>query len=76
VKRFGHGVSRGMGLRRPLIVLLCGALFAAPTMGAEGCQEKSEKLKRDSRELEEDVQKYERERGCEPTPPYNCPEAP
>ena len=60
---------------RILAVLLAGA-FGVAAMGAESCQENGEKLKRDSRELEEATQKYERERGCEPTPPYNCPKEP
>ena len=57
-------------------MLLLAAAFGISTMGADSCKTSNEKLQRDSKELEEASQKLERERGCEPNPPYHCPKTP
>ena len=61
-------------MKRKLMIALTGlTLLSAPPLGADSCKTSGEKLKRDSKELEEESNKLEKERGCEPNPPYHCP---
>ena len=62
-----------MKFRKITTMLGVLSLAVGPPLGADSCQTSNEKLKRDTKELEETSNKLERERGCEPNPPYNCP---
>lgn len=64
-------------MKRKVLLALSGlTLLIGPPLGADSCKTSGEKLKRDSKELEETSNKLERERGCEPNPPYACPKSP
>lgn len=59
--------------RKLMIAASSLTLLIGPPLGADSCKTSNEKLQRDSKELEELSQQMERERGCEPNPPYKCP---